>query len=155
MAILSGKDGTLHLGGREVALIADWRLTTVNHSREYVANDTGGWTKRAGGVRDASGSLEIKAADDRQCPVEEGDAVLLSLHLDGSGANFCEVPAIIDRIRVDVDIGHGEIVAYAVDFSGNGPIIRHGIAARQSAAGGFAEESVGPPPERPKATFGP
>ncbi|MGD0897984.1 MAG: hypothetical protein ABR915_09105 [Thermoguttaceae bacterium] len=130
MAVLSGKNGTLFLDATEVTPVVNWKLVTTSNNPDYAANDTGGWKKRAAGVRDASGSLEIKASDDGHCPVEEGDAPTLNLHLDGSGNNYYEVPAIIDKISVDVDISRGEIVAYVVDFSGNGAITRYGIAAK-------------------------
>jgi hypothetical protein len=130
MAVLSGKSGTLFLGATEITPVVHWKLVTTSNNPDYAANDTGGWKKRAGGVRDASGSLEIKAADDRHCPVEEGDAATLKLHLDDSGNNYYEVPAVIDKISVDVDINRGEIVAYVVEFSGNGPIVRYGITAK-------------------------
>jgi hypothetical protein len=130
MAVLSGKNGTLFLGAAEVTPVVNWKLVTTSNNPDYAANDTGGWKKRAAGIRDASGSLEIKASDDRHCPVEEGDAPTLKLHLDGSGNNYYEVPAIIDKISVDVDINRGEIVAYVVDFSGNGAITRYGVVAK-------------------------
>ena len=38
------------------------------------------------------------------------------------GTDYYQVPIIIDRIQVDVDINDGQIVAFAVDFSGNGPL---------------------------------
>ncbi|MGA2063800.1 MAG: hypothetical protein ABSG86_02475 [Thermoguttaceae bacterium] len=129
MAVLSGKNGTLFLGATEITPVVNWKLVTSSYNPDYAANDTGGWKQRAAGVRDASGSLEIKACDDRNCPVEEGDAITLNLHLDNSGDNYYDVPAIIDKLSVDVDINRGEIVAYVVEFSGNGAIQRYGIAA--------------------------
>jgi hypothetical protein len=129
MAVLSGKNGTLFLGSTEITPVVNWKLVTSSNNPDYAANDTGGWKKRVAGVRDASGSLEIKASDDRNCPVEEGDTPTLALHLDDSGDNYYEVPSIVDKISVDVDINRGEIVAYVVEFSGNGPIVRYGIVA--------------------------
>jgi hypothetical protein len=130
MAVLSGKNGTLYLNGSEITPVVNWKLTAQSSNPEYAANDTGGWKKRVAGVRDASGSLEIKASDDRHCPIEEGDAPLLALHLDRSGSNYYQVPAIVDKISVQVDIQKGEIVAYLVDFSGNGPLVRHGMTGK-------------------------
>ena len=131
MSVLSGKDGTLHLGASEVTPVTDWRLEKTSAARPYAANDTGGARKRVPGVKDCSGSFEVKATDTGNVPVEEGDAVTLKLHVDGSGANYYEVPALIGRLRVDVDISEGEIVAYVIDFAGNGPITPHGILAKE------------------------
>jgi hypothetical protein len=130
MAVLSGKNGTLFLGGSEITPVSNWKLVATSNNPDYAANDTGGWKKRVAGVRDASGSFEIKAADNQHCPVEEGDAPTLNLHLDNTGNNYYEVPAIIDKISVDVNISKGEIVAYVVDFSGNGPVVRYGVAGK-------------------------
>jgi hypothetical protein len=130
MAVLSGKNGTLLLNGGEITPVVNWKLVTTSQNPDYAANDTGGWKQRAAGVRDASGSLEIKADDAQHCPVEEGDTATLSLQLDQSGNNFYQVPAIIDKISVDVDINKGELVAYVVEFSGNGQVVRNGIVAK-------------------------
>ena len=130
MAVLSGKDGTLYLGSSEVTPVSNWKLVAISNNPDYAANDTGGSKKRAAGVRDSSGSFEMKADGTGNCPVEEGDAVDLNLHVDGTDQNFFEVPAIIDKISVNVDINKGEIVAYIVDFSGNGAIVRHGIVGK-------------------------
>lgn len=130
MAVLSGKNGTLYLGTNEVSPVSNWKLVATSDNPEYAANDTGGWKKRAAGLRDASGSFEIKAADSQHCPVEEGDAAALKLHVDATGNNYYEVPAIIDKVSVDVDINKGAIVAYVIDFSGNGAMVRHGIVSK-------------------------
>lgn len=136
MAVLSGKSGTLYLGEDEVTPVSNWRLSIVSDNPDYAANDTGGWKQRAAGVRDCSGSFEIKVEDDGSCPVEEGDDVALKLHVDGTGDNYYAVPAIIDQIQVDVDINEGRIVALAIDFSGNGAITGHGVLAKTGGGSG-------------------
>jgi hypothetical protein len=135
MAVLSGKNGTLYLATTEITPVSNWKLVTTSRNPDYAANDTGGWKKRAGGVCDSSGSFEVKAADNGHCPVVEGDAVDLKLHVDHSGQNYYETPAIIDKITVDVDINKGEIIAYVVDFSGNGAVTRNGIVAKSGGGG--------------------
>jgi len=137
MAVLSGKDGTLYVSDAEVTPVSNWRLSITSNNPDYAANDTGGWKKRTAGVKDCSGSLEVKVEDSGNCPVEEGDAVTLKLHVDDTGSNYYEVPAIIDKIEVEVDINEGQIVAHAIDFSGNGAITPHGVLAK--AGGGSGE----------------
>ena len=127
MSVISGKDGTLLLGDAEVTRVANWRIEKTGAGRAYTANDTGGARKRVAGVKDCSGRFEIKAADSANAAVEEGDAVTLKLHVDGSGANYYEVPAMIDAVRAEVDISEGKPIAYLVTFSGNGPITAYGI----------------------------
>ena len=136
MSVISGKDGTLHLDGGEVTPVTNWRLEKISGNKDYAANDTGGSKKRVAGVKDCSGSFEIKATDTGNVPVDEGDTVTLDLHIDDTGNNYYEVPAIVDRVAVDVDINEGEIVAYAVDFSGNGTITPHGVVAKAAGSSG-------------------
>ena len=127
MSVISGKDGTLHIGDSEVTPMTNWTLEKTSSNKDYAANDTGGSKQRVAGVKDCSGSFEVKATDTGNVPLDEGDPVTLELHVDDSGNNYYQVPAIIDRIQVDVDINQGEIVAYAIDFSGNGPIAAYGV----------------------------
>lgn len=127
MAVISGKDGTLKLGDTQVTRVTHWKIEKTSGGKAYTANDTGGARKRVPGVKDCSGRFEIKAGDSDAVPVEEGDAVTLQLHVDDSGANYYDVPAIVEAIRAEVDISEGKTVAHVVAFSGNGPITPHGI----------------------------
>ncbi|MHC4406023.1 MAG: hypothetical protein ACYTG0_40820 [Planctomycetota bacterium] len=127
MSVLSGKDGTLHLDGAEVTPVTNWRIEKISRNKAYTANDTGGAAKRVAGVKDCSGRFEIKVTDSAGVAVEEGDTPTLELHVDGSGANYYEVPAVVDRIRADVDVSNGTVIGYVIHFSGNGPVTNHGI----------------------------
>ncbi len=127
MSFISGKDGTLKLGDAEVTQVTNWRIEKASRNKAYTANDTGAARKRVPGAKDCSGRFEIQAADSGHVPVEEGDTVMLELHVDDSGENYYEVPAIVDLIRANVDISEGKTVAHLVTFSGNGPITGHGI----------------------------
>jgi hypothetical protein len=132
MSVISGKDGTLHVGSGEVTPVTNWRLEKTSGNKAYAANDTGGARRRVAGVRDCRGSFEVKATSTGHMPVDEGDSVTLQLHVDDSGNNYYQVPAIIDQVRVDVDISQGEIVAYVIDFSGDGLLAAYGILAKSS-----------------------
>jgi hypothetical protein len=129
MAILNGKNGTLYVAAAEATPLSHWRLVTRVRRRSYAANDTGGWKRRIAGPRDCAGRFELKASDDRHCPVAEGDAVALRLHVDRTGENYYDVPALVTRIAVEVDIGTRKIVSYHVRFAGNGPVVKHGVLA--------------------------
>jgi len=136
MAVLSGKDGTLYVDDAEVTPVSNWKLSVTSHNPDYAANDTGGWKKRVAGVKDCGGSFEVKVESDGNCPVGEGDAVTLKLHVDATGNNYYEVPALVDRIEVDVDVNRGRIVAFVVDFSGNGAITPYGTVAKAGGGSG-------------------
>lgn len=127
MTILSGKDGTLYIGQEEMAQITRWRLVKTCTAKAYTANDTGGWRRRVYGVCDCHGQFELKIADDRRVAVYESVLIRLRLHVDDSQKNYYEVPARIDSVRITVDIGEGKPIPYLVTFSGNGPVISHGV----------------------------
>ena len=129
MAVLSGKTGTLHLDDVEVAPLSNWRLSIAGHHREYVASDTGGATRRTAGATDCGGSFVVAVRSGGHCPAAVGDAVVLKLHVDRSGANYYQVPAIIDRIEADVDVAEGKPIDHTIAFSGNGSFTSHGILA--------------------------
>ena len=131
MTTISGKGGTLRIGGTNTLHVSRWRIEKRAQNRAYSANDTGGAKKRVPGVKDSAGSLEIKATDATPIPVSEGDLIALALHADASGQNYYELPAVVDAVRTEVDISDGSPVAYLIDFSGNGPIAAHGILDRQ------------------------
>lgn len=132
MASLSGKNGTLRIGGSDVFHVSRWQIEKRAQNRAYSANDTGGARRRVAGVRDCGGSLEIKATDATPIPVSEGDLVDLALHADATGENCYGLSAVVDAVRTEVDISDGSPVAYAIEFSGNGPIAAHGILDRPS-----------------------
>jgi len=130
MPVLTGKDGTLRLDETEVLHVTSWQIEKTAATKAYAANDTGGARGRVAGVKDCTGRLEIKATDSRNIPLAEGDTVALALHADGSGQNYYGLSAIIDAVRVEVDISEGKPVAYLIRFSGSGPITAHGVLGK-------------------------
>ncbi len=130
MSLLTGKDGTLRLGGAEVLHLANWQIEKTAATKTYTANDTGGARARLASAKDSSGRLEIKATDSGHLPLAEGDVVALALHADGSGQNYYALSAVINSVRVEVDIANAKPVAYIIHFSGNGPIAAHGVLSK-------------------------
>jgi hypothetical protein len=130
MSLLTGKDGTLRLGGTEVLYLANWQIEKTAAAKTYTANDTGGARARVASARDASGRLEIKATDSGHVPLAEGDTVALTLHADASGQNYYELSAVIDAVRVEVDISNAKPIAYLIHFSASGPITAHGVLGK-------------------------
>ncbi len=129
MAILSGKNGTLYIGSNEITPLSDWKLTLLGNHRDYIANDTGGWKKRAAGAKDSRGSFRVKAAEGGNAPVAEGDSVTLKLHVDGTGANYYQLDALVGQIDVETNISDGKEVALRIEFSGNGAVTPYGVLA--------------------------
>jgi hypothetical protein len=127
MAILSGKNGTLKLAGAVVTPITNWSLTLECDVGAYVANDTGGAKKRVRGPDDCSGTFLCQATEDGHCPVAAGRQVTAELHVDDTSHNYYQAPILVSRIRVECDIATGQVVAYAVDFLGDGPVVKEGV----------------------------
>lgn len=132
MAVLSGKSGTLKLAGGVVAPITNWKLVQATAAKFYAANDTGGAYRRLRSVEDSSGSFECQVTHGGRCPVERGENVVAQFHVDGSAENYYQAPVIIDAVEVECDIGTGRLVAFAIQFSGDGPVTAHGILARRN-----------------------
>jgi len=130
MTLLTGNDGSLYLGNQRIAPVSDWTLARNAPAKAYVANDTGGWHARVGGAKDGSGTFRLQVTKGVACPVAEADAVTLRLYADRSGANRYDVPAVIDRIDIAMDISGDTLVVLAVRFSANGPIVARGILTK-------------------------
>jgi len=110
MATISGKDGKVKIGPASVAEITRWSFTSTSSNQALVTSSTGGFRKRIAGVKDASGSIAFRLdpGDPITNDFDEGDRVTLLLHIDA--ARYYSVPAIIDRINLEVDIDSGDVV---------------------------------------------
>jgi hypothetical protein len=116
MAALSGKDGTLTVGGAEETPILDWRLRTSANMGKFAANDTGGWKGGVAGVKDSSGSFNM---NDKPS-FNEGDEIALVLY---SGQDIYTLDtALIESIEAVVDVNDGPPVAFAVTFQGTSAV---------------------------------
>ncbi len=120
MAVISGKDGKVMIGAGAVADITYWTLTTMALNPAYASSATGGYRKRVGGVKDGGGLIrgKLDLADAVTDDLNEGDTVTLLLYLNAS--KFYTVPAVIDRLRFEVDIDTGDVVSWEADFSTSG-----------------------------------
>jgi len=121
MANLSGKDGKLVAGGSDVADITEWTFHTRSKNFAYASSATGGFKKRAPGVREGEGIIAfvLNRAASQPGAIEEGRTVTLDLYLNEY--DFYRVPAVIDSLDLKVDIGTGEAVSGKAKFSTNGP----------------------------------
>lgn len=129
MAVLSGKNGTLYVGSKQITPVLHWKLEITGNHRDYVANDTGGWRKRAAGAKDCRGSFQVSVTENGNCPVEEAQPATLKLHVDDTGNNYYDVEVIIGRIGVETSISDGKAVVLGIEFSGHGSVTPHGVLA--------------------------
>jgi len=117
MAVHSGKNGTLTIAGQEETPVTNWKLTTSSANDAYAANDTSGWKKRVSGVKDSSGSFEMKDSPS----VDEGDSIALVLY---TGEDIFTLDAIVESIDVETDMNDGTIVGFIVNFAGDGAVTK-------------------------------
>ncbi len=126
MAILSGKDGTVYKGGTPLVPLSAWRLALKCETYAYSTNDSGGAMRRVAGATDCKGRLRIALAEGQSCPLAPGQSVALQLHVDATGQNYYELPAVIERVELAVELSSGEPLAYEAAFAANGPLVAHG-----------------------------
>lgn len=124
MATLSGKDGKVVVGGTPLAEITAWTLVTSSRNPSYASSDTGGWKTRLAGVKDGRGMLrgKLDTASPITSQLDEGDAATLLLHLNGTLSY--QVPAIIDELRLEIDIDTGDVIGWAAEFSVTGAVTK-------------------------------
>jgi hypothetical protein len=115
MSVESGKDGTVYIGASEETPVTDWTLTRTVASAPYVANDTGGVTKRKAGAGDSSGSFNM--AD--KPSFNEGDEVTF---FGWDGSTSYTVAVLITSIVAVANFAGTAVSGHAVSFEGNGAI---------------------------------
>lgn len=128
MAGFSGKGGYVKAGSTQVAEVTKWNFKATSNNPAWASSDTAGYKTRVAGVKDGSGSLEMKV--DRTslflATLTEGTLVTLHLyaeeHFDTAtppveDSKKWDIPAIIDDYDINVDIDGGEAVSVTVAFS--------------------------------------
>jgi hypothetical protein len=124
---ISGKSGnclTLPIGGTgtgtEIAELTKWSFNPKCNNPAWASNRTAGFKRRRAGIRDGSGSIEGKwdPGDPITDHLEDGTEV--QLNLVTTGAQQFTVPAIIDGLKLDVDLDSGDIIGWSADWSLNG-----------------------------------
>lgn len=120
MTTISGKNGKVMVGAAALAEITDWTLHTTSRNHAYASSSTGGYRRRVAGVKEASGTIGFKldVSSAITNTFDEGSSVTLLLHLDAT--HFYTVPAIIDSLRLAVDISAGDVLSGTAAFSSNG-----------------------------------
>ena len=118
MAVESGKDGKVLIGGTPVADITRWEFHKTAGVRKYASSSTAGFRKAVAGVKDGQGTIEFKWDAGAASPLVEGSGVTLLLYTNAS--EFFSVPAVIDNFRLSVDIDSGDISSVTATFETNG-----------------------------------
>jgi hypothetical protein len=115
-------DALLGAGGSpvQIAEVRKWSFNPKGTNAAYRSNRTGGYTARSPGYKDGSGSCDF--AWDPTNPItsqlDVTDSVILQLQT--VVGQRVVVPALIDDIKLDVDVEGATIIGGSFTFSANG-----------------------------------
>ena len=120
MAVESGKDGKIMIGGSDIGDIKNWKFTRNANNKSYASSRTAGHTKVVKGVK--SGTVSFELVLDPDDPIEdrinEGDDVTLLLYRDAS--RYWSVPVRIESMDDSVNIEEGDPPTVSVEAQTNG-----------------------------------
>lgn len=133
MAYFSGSTATIHwaaTGGvaAEESHIIAWSLTTACNVSKFATNSTSGWKDAVAGVKEWSGTITGVMDDTDGVAFDEGDAILIELHVDGDDDNYYSGTGIISGFSTDVDIKEGPEQEWEIQFEGKGALTRTGAS---------------------------
>jgi len=131
---MSGKNGTAYKTsptGDEIAEVTGWNFEPVTNVPKYASNMTNTHKVGVPAVDDFTGSITTKLDADG---FRHGDIVTLYLHVDDTGENYIEAPAVIASHPVPCDINDGEIVEVEYSFEPRGRPTYHGILSTEAGS---------------------
>ena len=117
MAVISGKDGTLTVGGSPQSHVLNWVLNVISENHAYHSNASAGSRQRTAGVKDSNGTFDMIDTPS----FEAGDEVELVLY---TNQDIWTLTALIDQVTVTAPIDAGSNVTFAVTFSGHGAAVQ-------------------------------
>ena len=134
---ISGKYGTVKVAGSSIVEIKNWKLSTKTNVPKWGSNLSDGWKTGVAGVRDGSGSFDLllQEPDASAGPLQDGDMVVLQLHIDNSGANYYGCTAIVEQSDVECNIDTGDPVSIGYTFQSIGAVTFNGTAGRTGGSG--------------------
>lgn len=120
MAVISGKQGKVLLGATALADVTKWSLEVSANVSKWGGSATAGYKKAVGGTLDGSGTIEgkIDTADEIYDKLVPGTAYTLKLYENAT--LYWNVPCVIEKISIDVDIDDGEALSWSADFQTDG-----------------------------------
>jgi hypothetical protein len=122
---ISGRGGDVLIGTgptpTQVVEITKWSFNPKATNPGYRSNRTQGFTKRVPGYKDASGSIEGKWDPTNPITAVIDIAQSVTLNLQFVGTQRIIAPALVDSIKLDVNLDTAEIIGWSIDFSADGP----------------------------------
>lgn len=128
---LTGRNGTIGIGNLAIARITQWAVNpTLATSSEWGDSDSGGYTNRATGRRDATFTCEGKydSADEVFDVIAEGDVIDAALWLsDAVSGLYWDFPrALCTDFNLTVNVDSEEIIGWTSSFGTDGQYYRPG-----------------------------
>jgi len=128
MAYLSGKNGTLKLGGNAVAHIRNWTIDDTSNNPTFATNATSCAKTRIAGVKDSTGTFEYVIDDGAgSVPLVSGSTATAQFHIDGTDSNYYECGIIIDSAGNGADINDGGEVVVTYNWGGTSVLQYNGL----------------------------
>jgi len=118
MAVISGKNGTVNVGGA-ITDATGWSLSLTSNNPAYGSSDTAVYKKRVPGIKDTTGSYSAKYNGGVVSVGSEHASAAFTL----DGTTTWTLDVIVDAVNLEVDMDDGDVVGYSVDFSGNSAIV--------------------------------
>jgi hypothetical protein len=114
---ISGVNGNFLIGSTAVSETTKWNFGPKSNNPKYCSNKTAPYTWRVPGVKDGSGSADGKwdPTNPLTAVLDVGTLFTGKFYLDAVA--YYQVPAVVDDIKLNVDIDTGEIVSWTVTFS--------------------------------------
>lgn len=122
MAVITGLNGEVLVGGVKIARITKWDINPTVGETAWGDSDSAGHTNREPGRKDSTGNIEGKLDqnDDVTLLFVPGDKVNLTLWLSATALDYYYVPAMIQGISFEVDVDTQAVVGWSATFGENG-----------------------------------
>lgn len=116
MALMTGDDGKVLIGGNPLADITAWEFETAAAGVSYASSATGGFRQHIAGARHGRGRFDFRIDDAAPAweSLDEGSPATLHLHLDDN--RYYAVPVIIESIHVGVTLSGGQPISGTATF---------------------------------------
>lgn len=119
---LTGRGGKITVGGTQVARITKWSINpTLAGTDEWGDSDSGGYTNRAAGRKDATFDCEGKydSTDEVFDLFNEGDIAAVQLFMDDT--TYWDFPrALCMNFTMEVDVDTETVIAWTSSWGADG-----------------------------------
>ncbi len=126
---VSGIVGKFVVDNSLVARTTQWVVTpTLSTTSEWGDSDSGGYTNRLPGRKDATFTAEgnFESTDEVYDLFQEGDIVIAALWLDNSSLYYAFPRALCTEFSLTVNIDTGEVTGWTASFGADGIYYRPG-----------------------------